>query len=291
VYVRAIACTLALAAVFIMQGYGIYVKNNLIEPKHIKAMQVSNKTTSLWLYLWFLDKITKIDEKTGLGVVLGRKPIKATDIVEVLGCNIKTARSMFKCLEDAGYIKTIRTPYGHQVYVTKAVKIFGNKERSPKSGYSLPREDQNLGTLSPKSGYSKKTEQLDRTNNSEATASAVNMAWNKYSDEHEEGTIDLDGDGSIQEEKKKTARKYPNAPVVRKVFQEVLGKNPANWKVNATQLKACENLYTERGVEKIRSALVFYQENKEKEYCPQISSPFDLDSKWTKLGEFKIKQT
>lgn len=274
-----------------MSNYGIFVKNNLLEPKHMKAMQVSNKTTALWLYLWFLDKITKIDEKTGLGVVLGRKPIKATDIVEILDCNIKTARSMFKCLEDNGYIKTIRTPYGHQVYVTKAVKIFGNKERSPKSGYSPPREVQNLGTLSPKSGYSKKTVQLDKTIISETKVSADDMIWNKQSEDYEEGVIDLDGDGSLLAEKKKPTRKYPNAPAVRKVFQEVLGKNPANWRVNKTQLQACENLFTERTTEKVRSALEFYQENKEKEYCPQISSPYDLDSKWTKLGEFKLKQS
>ena len=70
---------------------------------------------------------------------------------------------MFKCLQDAGYIKTIRTPYGYQVYVTKAVKIFGNQERKAKSGYSLSSEVQNLGTLGPKSGYSKKTVQLDNT--------------------------------------------------------------------------------------------------------------------------------
>ena len=113
----------------------------------------------------------------------------------------------------------------------------------------------------------------------------------KQPEDYEEGVIDLDGDGSLLAEKKKQTRKYPNAPVVRKVFQEVLGKNPSNWRINVTQLQACENLFTERTIEKVRSALEFYVENKEKEYCPQISSPYDLDSKWTKLGEFKLKQS
>ena len=135
-----------------------------------------------------------------------------------------------------------------------------------------------------------KTKSKNKTN-SEANASADNMIWNKHSDDFEEGYVDLDGDISLNSIKKRPARKYPNAPAVRKVFQEVLGKNPANWKVNATQLQACENLFTERGIEKIRKALEFYQENKQKEYCPQITSPYDLDSKWTKLGEFKLKQT
>lgn len=106
----------------------------------------------------------------------------------------------------------------------------------------------------------------------------------------EEPTIDYDGDGSLVEEKKKSTRKYPNAPAIRKVFQEVLGRNPANWRINKNQLQACENLYTERTVEKVRSALEFYKEHEGQEFCPTIHSPYDLDTKWTKLGEFKLKK-
>jgi archaellum component FlaD/FlaE len=111
--------------------------------------------------------------------------------------------------------------------------------------------------------------------------------WNNKSDDFEEGVIDLDGDGSLKPEKKPQTRKYPNAPAIRKVFQEVLGKNPADWNKNTTVLQACENLYTERGVEKVRNALEFYKENKEREYCPIISTPVDLDRKYEKLGLFK----
>jgi hypothetical protein len=117
------------------------------------------------------------------------------------------------------------------------------------------------------------------------------MGWNDKSDDYEEGVVDLDGDISLVEEKKAPTKKYPNAPAVRKVFQEVLGVCPANWKVNKTQLQASENLYTERSIEKVRLALQFYQEHKDVEFCPQISSPYDLDSKWAKLGAFKIKKT
>jgi hypothetical protein len=74
--------------------------------------------------------------------------------------------------------------------------------------------------------------------------------WNTTSDDFaDEVAIDLDGDGEMEEKKPQT-RKYPNAPAVRKVFQEVLGKSPAAWKVNKNQLVACENLYTERGLER-----------------------------------------
>ena len=114
------------------------------------------------------------------------------------------------------------------------------------------------------------------------------MSWNKYSDEFEEGVIDLDGDGSLKPEKKPQTKKYPNAPIIRKVFQEVLGKNPADWNKNVTVLQACENLYTERGVEKVRNALEFYRENKDREFCPVINSPVDLDRKYEKLSRFKL---
>jgi len=92
-----------------------------------------------------------------------------------------------------------------------------------------------------------------------------------------------------EEEKRKTPPKYPNAPAVLKLFK-IIGNVPANWKINTAQLKACENLFKERGLEKIESALEFYSETKEVEFCPQITTPFDLDSKWTKLGQFKLKQ-
>lgn len=162
--------------------------------------------------------------------------------------------------------------------------------------YSKYQDDTSKGQQTIQQTIHKQQCKQWNNNNSEANASAKvkskkkDMSWNKQSDDYEEGYVDLDGDTSLIGEKKKPTRKYPNAPAVRKVFQEVLGKNPANWKVNATQLKSCENLFTERGLEKIRKALEFYQEHKEKEYCPQVPSPYDLDSKWTKLGEFKLKQ-
>jgi len=78
---------------------------------------------------------------------------------------------------------------------------------------------------------------------------------------------------------------------VYKVFQAELGKLPANWRINKTQLLSAENLYTERGIPAIENALRYYKENKEAEYIPFISSPFDLDSKWSKLANHKNKQS
>jgi hypothetical protein len=113
------------------------------------------------------------------------------------------------------------------------------------------------------------------------------MSWNKVSDDYEEGSIDLDGDGSVKEEKKKSTKKYPNAVVIRKLFQEILGLSPLDWNKNVTVLQACENLYTERGVEKVQNALEFYRENQDKPFCPSINSPTDLDRKYVQLSKFK----
>ena len=115
------------------------------------------------------------------------------------------------------------------------------------------------------------------------------MSWNKPADDAEEGVVDYDT-GEMKSTAPVSKKKYPNALQVYKVFLEVLGKLPANWKVNKTQLQCAENLFEERGLEKVRNALQFYKEHQEEEFCPQVSTPYDLDAKWTKLGEFKLKQ-
>lgn len=112
------------------------------------------------------------------------------------------------------------------------------------------------------------------------------MAWQaKHSDDDSDLPV-VGEDGSIKREQPKVKRTYPE---VYKLFDEVLERCPANWTVNTTQQKCAENLYTERGLKAIKTALLFYKENKDKEFCPQINSPSDLDAKWTKLATFKTK--
>lgn len=143
-----------------------------------------------------------------------------------------------------------------------------------------------IPTKERKKLYKKNSESTD---SQELLDNDKDMGFNRYAEDYEAGVIDIDGDGTLKEEKKPQTKKYPNAPAVRKVFQEVLGKNPANWKVNKVQLQSCENLYTERGIDKVRSALQFYLEVKDNEYTPQITSPYDLDSKYEKLAAIKRK--
>ena len=87
-----------------------------------------------------------------------------------------------------------------------------------------------------------------------------------------------DGEEVIPREKK-----YPNARSVYRLW----GTYPANWRINTAQLRAAENLYKERGLERIRKALAFIENHKGEEFIPEILTPYDLDSKWIKLIAFK----
>jgi phage replication O-like protein O len=152
-------------------------------------------------------------------------------------------------------------------------------------------DNKKLSHQIPTKERKKLLKEIGETSSPELKDKNIDMSgFNKYSDEYEEGSIDLDGDGEIKEEKKKSKAKYPNAPTIRKIFQEVLGLSPFSWKTNKTELIACENLYTERTPEKVRNALEFYKENQEDKFCPQITQPSDLDRKWTKLGAYKLSK-
>lgn len=86
-------------------------------------------------------------------------------------------------------------------------------------------------------------------------------------------------------EKKSTPKKYPHS---KEVF-ELWGKYPRNWDLNSVQLKAAENLHAEQGIAEIKNALAWYAGHKDDEFCPQVSTPYDLDSKWAKLENFVNK--
>lgn len=129
-----------------MKGFGIEVKNTLLEPKHRKAMG-----EAVWLYLWFLDRVTSITEQQQ-GLVLGRKPIIHADVVEDLHITHKTYARWISRLRNNHYIDTTRAPYGLVVKVNKIHKP-QLKKRYAKNVTSLSKS----GTSPGKSGTSNKT--------------------------------------------------------------------------------------------------------------------------------------
>ena len=104
-----------------MKGFFIEITNNLLDPKHRKAMK-----ESVWFFMWLLDKITSITEE-GIGKVLGGKPITYEEVNKDLDIPSRTYKDWVSRLRAAGYINTKRTPYGLIFEVNKAKKSWGRR--------------------------------------------------------------------------------------------------------------------------------------------------------------------
>lgn len=129
-------------------------------------------------------------------------------------------------------------------------------------------------------GYIKGIEALTPSSSSSSSSLASVRATPVPYDEEDENT------------KPKSKPKYPNAKKVFTLFGllENNGSYPKNWDRNTTELVAAENLFEERGLVEVENALSWYQDLKDREYCPDVSSPYGLDSKWSKFERFVEKQ-
>ncbi len=117
-----------------MNGFYITIKNGLLDPKHIKNMKGDLGWGTIWLFLWFIDKMTIVNDEIGEGKVLGGKPIRFEDVQKDLGISRATYKRWLTLLKDCGYIQTTRSPHGLTVVVYKAFKVFGQKaDSSPES--------------------------------------------------------------------------------------------------------------------------------------------------------------
>jgi hypothetical protein len=106
-----------------MKGFYITIKNGLLDPKHVAGV-----SEAVWLFLWLIDKMTIINHETGVGKVLGGRPVTfEADIEPVLGVSSRTYNRWVKILKDGGYINVVRTPYGLVFEVFNSSKIFKQK--------------------------------------------------------------------------------------------------------------------------------------------------------------------
>jgi hypothetical protein len=136
--------------------YEIGLRKGILEPKHFQQMG-----GAVWLYVWFVDHMTKIKGKQGF--VLGGKPIIFNEIKLDLGLSRRTYCRYLDILEKYEYIGTKRTPYGLVVHVTNARKTFKKsdapKEAQPRSNEDVPEMAQPMdksGTSVGDSGTSNK---------------------------------------------------------------------------------------------------------------------------------------
>lgn len=138
-----------------MNGFFVSITNNLLEDKHFERMGIS-----VWLYMWLIDRMTEISE--GQGIVNHGNPITYEMVqANFSTISVRTYRRMIDTLREAGYINTMRSPYGLYITINKAKKQFGRKaiksdvpksvkqptKRSAKSGTSLAARSAKSGTI------------------------------------------------------------------------------------------------------------------------------------------------
>jgi hypothetical protein len=145
-----------------MKGFYIEITNNLLDPKHRKAMG-----EAVWLFMFFLDKMTSIDDK-GVGKILGGKPIKFQHISEELGISERTYSRWISCLKKYGYIGVRRTPYGLVITLNKA------KKRYAKSGGYKPSDTPKVAGKISQSGGNKEDTTVDINNKTVSAGAEVN---------------------------------------------------------------------------------------------------------------------
>lgn len=68
-------------------------------------------------------------------------------------------------------------------------------------------------------------------------------------------------------------------------------RQPKGWLQQKPQIQAAKNLLEEHGLEGVKKALAFAAKFKDDPYCPSVTSPYDLDSKWGKLLAYKQKHS
>lgn len=231
-----------------MKGFGIEIKNNLLEPKHIEKMGMA-----VWLYMFLIDKMTSVAED-GRGLVLGGRPLKFEEIKKELGISQNTYTRWVDKLLTYPYIEITRTPYGLVFKVLKAHKRW--KKRITKNGESpkMERDSPQTGNVirSTINRESNKTRTL--TDTKDNTIIAPNGAGKEINE-----LI-----GFFEKVNPSFERLYPNK----------------------TERKALERMVKKHGREKIEYVIKKLEVTNKVPYAPTITTPYQLEKKLGNLIAF-----
>lgn len=96
-------------------------------------------------------------------------------------------------------------------------------------------------------------------------------------------------DGEYTEPRAKSARKTVSEAQIKAVCV-LFGKDEyLVIRKNKTQREAIKTLLEVHGIDKVKNAMVFFNEHCSDEMCPQVYHPYDLLHKWKALSVFKSK--
>ncbi|MGP0583674.1 hypothetical protein [Paenibacillus timonensis] len=111
-------------------SYPFPIYSGLLEPEHYKKIG-----TAIWLFLWCVSSTTAEIEEEGTvwGIVLGKKPMKLSEISKRFGVNDKTVSRWLDTLEDHHYIRVTRAARGLIIWVRNSKKHPDKNVRSPES--------------------------------------------------------------------------------------------------------------------------------------------------------------
>lgn len=250
-----------------MKGFGIYVKNDLLEPKHYQ-----NMGEAIWLYLWLLDKMTSVNEN-GVGKVLGNQPVTHELIAADLGIHRNTYGKYVKRLREAGYIQTLRTPYGMIITVTKATKIFKKRSTQPSASKELKQKHTNVGN-----------------SKSDAHDTVPKMHTKRGSDAHErvheiktiqDNTSDNTITTNVVSEPAKPDRRKPEINELFDYWAQVCQYNIES-RIKQNRY-AASSMLKKYGPEKLHRLIDGVSMAHSDQYAPQISDFVELQQKVTRL--------
>jgi DNA-binding MarR family transcriptional regulator len=124
-------------------SYPFPMYSGLLETRHYK-----NIGTAIWFFLWCVSSTTSEEERDGelWGNVLGKKPLKLSELAEPFMVNEKTISRWLEALEQHEYIQVNRAPYGLMIQVRKSKKFL---KRTDKDVSSDKTEQTNMSDLSP----------------------------------------------------------------------------------------------------------------------------------------------
>jgi len=95
-------------------------------------MEAIGKGSSVWLFLWLIDKTTS--ENGGTGKVLGGRPITLNEIADALEISRPTAKRHLHKLAKAGYLKLSYVRIGIAITINKSKKFWKRGVKSDPSG-------------------------------------------------------------------------------------------------------------------------------------------------------------